>query len=383
MNNKPIRVLHVISAMTNGGAETYMMYQYRNIDRNQVQFDFLTSREGEYAYNDEIRELGGKIYLIKPPTEQGAWGFVKDIRRILKEDPSIKVIHSHTFLNCGLAMLGGFLGGVKVRISHSHNSRTIKDSDKSGLKRKIYSITMRALIKLFATNYFACGNLAGENLFGKAFYGKKGRFRPNSIDLSRFENISEDDKMQLRKEFNIPDSVPVYTNVGRFMDQKNHKYLIKIARCLKDNGYDFRMLLVGEGVLTDEIKQLAKQNDVYDKVIFTGPRRDIPVILGITDVFLLPSLFEGLPVTIIEAQTSLTPSICSSEVTSQVDIGLDMVKFLGIEDSDLQSWVDQIKICEKKKYFDRNEVSERMKAVGYDSRGGAQLLCDTYLQRNK
>ena len=118
MNNKPIRVLHVISAMTNGGAETYMMYQYRNIDRNQVQFDFLTSREGEYAYNDEIRELGGKIYLIKPPTEQGAWGFVKDIRRILKEDPSIKVIHSHTFLNCGLAMLGGFLGGVKVRISH-------------------------------------------------------------------------------------------------------------------------------------------------------------------------------------------------------------------------------------------------------------------------
>lgn len=184
MSQQPIRVLHVISAMTNGGAENYIMNQYRRMDRNKIQFDFLTSRPGEYAFNDEIKRMGGKIYLIKPPTEQGAIGFVKDIVKIIKNDPSIKVIHAHTLLNCGLAMLAGYLGGLKIRISHSHSALRRPTPT---IKRKLYDFSMRPLIKLLSTKYFACGIEAGINLFGKNFEkNKKSKFIPNSIDLSEF-----------------------------------------------------------------------------------------------------------------------------------------------------------------------------------------------------
>ena len=375
--DKPVRVLHVISAMTSGGTESFIMYQYRHMDRDKVQFDFLTSRAGEYIYNEEIRRMGGTIYLIKPPTEQGAWGFVKDIRRILKADPSIRVVHAHTFLNCGLAMLGAFLGGAKIRISHSHQARHFVHK---GLKRKLYNLTMRALIKLFATDYFACGNAAGENLYGKAFYGKKGRFIPNAIEFTRFDNVKNEDKAALKREFDIPENVPVYTNIGRFMKQKNHAYIIKIAKQLMDSGHDYRMFLVGEGELLPEIKRLAEQNNLSEKLIFTGARRDIPAILGITDVFILPSLFEGLPVTVIEAQASLVPSVCSTEVTKQADAGMGLVDFVGITDEDLPKWEDAIKKSEKKNNFDRDAVYARLRELGYDNEENARRLSEVYLR---
>lgn len=377
MSQQPIRVLHVISSMTNGGAENYIMNQYRRMDRNKIQFDFLTSRPGEHAFNNEIKHMGGKIYLIKPPTEQGAIGFVKDIVKIIKNDPSIKVIHAHTLLNCGLAMLAGYLGGLKIRISHCH---TAVHYPTPTLKRKIYDFSMRILIKLFATKYFACGIDAGINLFGKNFEkNKKSKFIPNSIDLSRFIHKSSEHNNNLRKYFNIPDDAVVYTNIGRFIKLKNHIFSLKIAEHLKNINHNFRMLLIGEGELLNDIRSMAKNMGLEDYVIIPGPRSDIPDIFSITDVFILPSLFEGLPVTGIEAQASGIPCIFSDKVTKQADIGMNMCSFIGIEENDISKWADECIKLENVKYPDQQPIFERLKSLGYDSTAGAEYLSRVYL----
>ncbi len=377
MSQQPIRVLHVISAMTNGGAESYIMNQYRRMDRNKIQFDFLTSRPGEYAFNDEIKRMGGKIYLIKPPTEQGAIGFVKDIVKIIKNDPSIKVIHAHTLLNCGLAMLAGYLGGLKIRISHSHSALRRPTPT---IKRKLYDFSMRPLIKLLSTKYFACGIDAGINLFGKNFEKyKKSKFIPNSIDLSRFIHKSPEQNKNLRKSLNIPDNAAIYTNIGRFTEQKNQPYSLKIAQCLKNMNHRFKMLLIGEGKWFDYIRKMAKDMELEDYVIIPGPRSDIPDIFSITDVFILPSLFEGLPVTGIEAQASGIPCIFSDKVTKQADIGMNMCSFIGIEESDISKWADECIKLENVKYPDQQPIFERLKSLGYDSTAGAEYLSRVYL----
>lgn len=377
---QPIRVLHFIGSMTNGGAESYIMNQYRNIDRTKVQFDFLTTREGEFAFNEEIRRLGGKIYVVRSPKEQGALGYMRDIVNVLKNDKRIKVVHSHTLYGCGYAVFAGFLAGVKMRISHSHNTKKYTDG---GLKRKLYQFVMRSLILAFSTNYFACGQEAGINLYGKRYLkSKKAKFIPNSVDIDRFEPISAQQQSQLKQSLDIPGNLPVYTNIGRFTEQKNHKYQLKIIKALKQEGHDFRYLMVGQGELSDDIQSSARDMDIADKIIFTGPRQDIPAILGITDLFVMPSLYEGLPVTVIEAQTAGVPCACSDTITRQADIGLDMINYIDISDEDIQKWVQACISFPKKSSFKRDAIVQQLKQLSFDSKAGAQNLCSIYTGNN-
>lgn len=377
---QPIRVLHFIGSMTNGGAESYIMNQYRNIDRTKVQFDFLTTREGEYAFNEEIRRLGGKIYVVRSPKEQGALGYVRDIVKVLKNDKRIKVVHSHTLYSCGYSVLAGFLGGVKIRISHSHNTKKYTDG---GLKRKLYQFVMRSLILTFSTNYFACGQEAGVNLYGKRYLkSKKSKFIPNSVDIDRFELTSTEQRSQLKQSLGIAENLPVYTNIGRFTEQKNHKYQLKIIKALKQAGHDFRYLMVGQGELMDDIQKLAEDMDIADKIIFTGARQDIPDILSITDLFVMPSLYEGLPVTMIEAQAAGVPCACSDTITHQADIGLDMISYIGISDDDLPKWEKACTGFPKKDQFKREKIVQQLKQLSFDSKAGAQNLCSIYIGNN-
>lgn len=374
--SQPVRVLHIIGSMTNGGAESFIMNQYRNIDRTKVQFDFLTTREGEFAFNQEIRDLGGKIYVIKSPAEQGMFKYIKDTVRIIKADRRIKALHAHVLYSCGISVFAAALAGLKIRISHSHNTKKYTDG---GIKRKLYERVMRGLILTFSTDYFACGNEAGVNLYGKRFLkSRKSKFIPNSIDIKRFAPVSDDVKSALKQEFNIPNGIPVYTNIGRFVDQKNHVYQLEIIRSLKGSGHDFRYLMVGQGEHEQIIKQQAKQLGIDDCIVFTGPRQDIPAILSITDAFVLPSLFEGLPVTAIEAQAAGVPCLCADNITRQADIGLDMINYIGIDKNDVEKWRDACINCKDKSAFDRSLIEERLKQLSFDSKSGAEYLCSVY-----
>ena len=365
--------------MTSGGAENYNMTQVRKLDGNLIRFDFLTTREGEHAYNDEIRRLGGGIFVIPPPKESGAMKYMRNAQRIMREHGPYAAVHAHTFLNCGLNMLAAKMCGVKIRISHSHSA---KDYQYAGLKQKLYNRSMRFMIKAFSTKYAACGVDAGINLFGKRFLDtKKGVLLHNAIDIDRFTGVTDSEKLSIREEFSAGPEVLLLVNIGRFAIQKNHEFSIKIAEQLKGTGINFKMLLLGQGELTEKIKAMASERGLADRVVFAGVRHDVPAVLAAADVFILPSFFEGLPVAAIEAQATGLPCICSEHVTRETDIGLSLVKFLPIGQGCEEAWARQCAEFAGYTRPTREAVRVALFGNGYKAETGVKTLTDIYTGR--
>jgi glycosyltransferase EpsF len=374
INNK-IKVLQVSSTMNLGGRETMIMNFYRNMTKNQFKYDFLYYTDEECFYDKEILESGGKIIRIHSPSKTGFIRFFLELIKALRQNGPYEVIHAHNLFNIGLVMLAARIAGIKIRISHSHSS----SDDKNGIfHQKIYIPLMRYLIKNNSTVFLACGKLAGEFLYGKKFSEKKAEIIKNGININIFNNDKQNETYKisfLRDIGIIVDNVKIICHIGRFERVKNHKFIIEIAKHFKvfDN---YIFLLVGDGSLFNDINDEILRYGLENQVKLLGLRKDTADIYKITDAFILPSLHEALPVTLVEAQASGVPCIVSDNVPKEADFNLGLMKFLPLGDA--SKWGNEIILSASQPQIDKDVILDTIRKSGYDIIHSTRILENIY-----
>lgn len=358
------RVLHVVHKMGYGGIETLIMNIYRNIDRNKIQFDFATNTEEKGEYEEEIEELGGKIYRL-PKRRNHLLYYKKAWNQFFAEHQGeYTAIHMHvSSLTDIQPLVSAKKYGVKNRFIHSHNTF------QKGTLHNILNRVHRVYIRKYATRLLACSTEAGKYCFGN----KKFEVIKNGIDSKKYiYNIET--RNEIRKMLNIPEEVLAFVHVGRFSEQKNHTFLIDIFKEIYDRNQDARLFLVGDGGLKGAIENKVKDLQLQDKVIFLGTRDNVNEILQAMDAFLLPSLHEGLPVVGIEAQAAGLPIYISDTVSPEVKI-TDLVTFYPLQEYS-QNWAKNIlDTIETKK---RINTQPQIIQAGYDIVNTAKILEQYY-----
>lgn len=306
LKKEPIRVAQIIGKWLGGGVEAVVMNYYRNIDRNKIQFDFICDEDSTNIPYDEIKKLGGKVIIIPP--YQKVIKYHKALKKVLKEG-NYKIVHSHINTLSVFPLFAAKCVGVPVRIAHSHST-----SNKKEWKKTLMKNALKPFSKVFATDYFACTEHAGRWLFGDKEYDKGNVYLlNNAIDLDKFK-YDEKVRKRKRKELGIQDDTLVIGHIGRFVAQKNHTFLIDIFNELHKKNKKIILLLIGQGPLMNGIKEKVEDLNLTKNVIFLGQRDDVNELYQVMDLFLFPSLYEGLGMVLIEAQASGLPCVCSTEV---------------------------------------------------------------------
>lgn len=363
-----IRVLHSVSNMDRGGIETMLMNYYRNIDRTKIQFDFICNKTKPGDYDDEIKGMGGRIFLGPGLKPNNYPEYIKFIDRILKENPDIKILHAH---NEGMAfypLSAAKKAGLGVRIAHAHNTRIIRDY-KWPLK-----IVCKAMLPYVANQYWSCGTDAGIYYFGKKRWAKKGKLLHNAILLDNFK-FNNSIRDRIRAEYGLKDKF-VIGHVGRFNLQKNHLRLIDIFREVVSKNPDAILLLIGEGELEPKTKAKVSEYGLDGNVLFLGLRSDVADLYQAMDVFVMPSLFEGLPVVGIEAQASGLECVYSDKVTKEALILPDS-ECVSLK-RDNSEWAEII-LKHNIDIQSREKAFELVRDSGYDIVTEAKKLEEIYL----
>ena len=358
----PIRVLHIVTTMNRGGLETMIMNYYRHIDRSKVQFDFLVHCDFEADYDREIKDLGGKIYRISR-LNPFSFKYHKELNDFFKNHPEYKIVHVHQDCMSSIALKAAMKNNVPIRIAHSHSS-----SQNKNIKYLIKKYYMKKIPK-YATNLFACGQEAGDWMFS----GNNYVILKNAIDTNLYK-YSLKNSIAIKKELDLENKI-VIGHVGNFTYPKNHNFLIDIfSEVLKINSKAV-LLLVGGGTEKTNIQEKVISLGLEDKVIFMGVRNDVNKLMQAMDVFVFPSLYEGLPVTLIEAQASGLPIIKSDNVSDQC-ILTDNVVSISLDKS-ADSWAKEI--LNFVNSFDRKDTSLEIINNGYDISSNAKWLENYYL----
>lgn len=366
-NPKPIKVLQVVGAMNRAGTETMLMNIYRNIDQKKVQFDFISYSRQDADYDEEIKVLGGRI--IKLSKTQS----IKEVYKAIKKYGPYDVVHAHTLFHCGIATAAAFLAGVKVRISHAHT--TLDNSDH--FIKRVYIKLMRSMINAFSTNLLACSNGAGSYLFGERNLTKKSySYFPNVIDYSSFLKHPQIEVNRLKDEEGIKNKI-VIGHIGRFMEAKNHAFLLQIMKSIIKENPDAKLLLVGDGVLRKQIEEQAKKEGIHNSIKFMGIRKDIPTMFQSMDVFVFPSLYEGLGLVLLEAQASGLPCVVSEAIQPEADLNIGLVSQLSLADGP-DVWADKIIEQVNKKEKDTNVIINGFEKSGYSLKLGISKLMNIY-----
>ena len=363
----PIRILNLFTIMDRGGAETMVMNYYREIDKSKVQFDFLVHREKIGVYETEIKELGGKIFRMPSIRPGGFIRYYYQMRFFFREHPEYKVLHAHMSELACIAFFAAYKEGVPVRICHAHNAPHGWDY-KIPIKN-CFKIAMRPYI----THMFACGIEAGIWLYGK---NNQGQFiyMHNAIDTNTFRYDPIKRKI-LREKHGLSDKL-VIGHVGRFTKQKNQLYLLKIMCSLIEKNPDSILLLIGTGPLETDLRKQVKRTGLSEHVEFMGFREDVNDLLQVMDVFLMPSLYEGVSVALIEAQASGLLCVASAEQPKEVDI-TDQIYHLSLRRSPVEwaRFILEMSCCYK-----REDSSASIKAAGYDIINNAKKLEHFYIE---
>ncbi|MFR5057620.1 glycosyltransferase family 1 protein [Faecalimonas umbilicata] len=353
-----VRVLHIFHNMGNGGIEHFVMDFYRHIDRNKVQFDFLTSVDEKGYFDDEIQKLGGKLYRAYPLKKNPIKNYL-DIMRIVKEN-KYNIVHRHTGSAFGYYDLrAARRGDAKHLILHSHNPQVGKP---------ILHFISEKLLKIDCIPV-ACSKEAGEFLFGKK---TKVKIINNAIDCDKYE-YNADVRKQVREELGVVDSF-IVGHIGRFEEQKNHKKLLDIFSEILKIKPNSKLICVGSGKLMEERKIQAKELGILDRILFLGNRDDVERIMQAFDVFVFPSLYEGFSITQIEIQVNgLTVFTSENKVPSSSNIAGN-VYFIPLEES-AQLWAKKI----MRTNVDRDYYAiDAVKKAGYDIHNVASELSEYY-----
>ncbi len=304
------KVLHVVGAMNRGGVETWIMRVFRDINRSRFQFHFLVHSTKEAAYDVEIGKLGGQIYSCPSPRNLFTYG--RRFKAILDAHGPFDVIHSHVYLYSGVVLKIAAEAGVPVRIAHVH---TNPRHSIVNVPRRIYRRIMTTMIGRYATQIIAVSGACALQL--ERSTGKPVQLVYCGLDFAAFSNAA---RASVRMQLCIPANRRVIGHVGRFTRVKNHKFLLKVFECLVAHGLDAHLLLVGDGPLRSEMEGRVQSKGLADHVSFTGLQSDIVPFLLAMEVFVFPSLYEGLPVAVLEAQAAGVPAIVSAGLTEEMDV---------------------------------------------------------------
>ena len=365
--SEAMRVLQIIGLSCGGGVEAVIMNYCRHIDKSKVQFDFVVHKNPLQSFSDEAKSMGAKVYEVTPYT-QNIIKFTYEIYRIIKEG-NYKIVHSNMNSLSGFPLLAAYFAGANVRILHNHTTDTKEEGLRTTIKR-----VLRPFAKAFANQNWACSKLAGEWMYGKeAVKNNKVTIINNAIDLDKFA-FNQEKRDALRKELGLEGKF-VVGHVGRFMKQKNHEFLIDIFAEVVKQKENAVLLLIGEGPLMELIKDKVKNLNLSNKVIFLGVRSDVADLYNVMDVFVFPSLYEGLGMVAVEAQVSGLPVIASTEVPVEAKVYENII-FIDLSIGDKQ-WAEKTIVMGT---VGRNETRDDIEAAGFDIRVESRKLEERYLR---
>ncbi len=366
----PVRVLMLFTILNRGGAETMVMNYYRQIDRTKVQFDFVVHREERGAYENEIEQLGGRIYRFMPLRPWTIPQYKKQIKHFFDEHPEYRIIHGHCSESGYYFYKEASKRGVPVIIAHAHSSHVPFDL------KLIGRTWMKLKMRPYLTHYLTCGKEAAEWLFGKRL-AEKAIILPNAIDTNHYE-FSPITRQRLRQQLGFTDGVSVVCHVGSFVKPKNHRTIVEIFNIFHKQHPKSVLMLIGEGILMQEIQDQVKSFGLTDCVYFMGLREDVNLLLMAADVFLFPSLHEGFPLSLLEAQCSGLPCVVSEGVPQETCITNLVTRLSHKESAEL--WVEAI-IRQPSFSCDRTNYAKLIADAGYDIKKNAQWLENFYISQ--
>lgn len=358
-----IRVLHVVTYMGRGGLETMIMNYYRHMDRSKVQFDFLVHRDFRADYDDEIEALGGKIHRLPRLVP---WGkeYLRALDAFFDAHPEYRIVHVHQDCLSAVALKAAKKHGVPVRIAHSHNSS--QDKNFKYLIKLIY----KKQIPRYATQLFACGKDAGDWMFGGAEY----TIVNNAIDATKYTYDAER-AAAVRERLGIPQEALVLGHVGRFSEVKNHTFLIDVFDQIYKERRDAYLLLVGDGDLCADVEEKVRSLGLGERVVFAGVRKDVPELLQAMDVFVFPSLYEGLPVSLVEAQAAGLPCLIS-DVIPDACVLTELIQKVSLQEK-AEVWAEKVLTAAKQ---ERRSRYQEIADMGFDIVQNAAWLQNYYLE---
>ena len=343
-----------------------LMNYYRNIDRKKIQFYFLCNKKKPGAYDKEIIEMGGKIFHTPGLNPLKAIKYHKVVKSIIKEN-QIDIVHVHNGALGLQALIAAKSAGVKIRISHAHGTKIDKN-----LKLPL-KLLYKTQLKKYANQYWGCGIEAIKYYYGEKNVKNNNYYLlTNDIEKKKFK-YNEEIRKKIRKELKINKEEVLIGHIGRFMSQKNHEFLIDVFKEIVNMSSNYKLLLIGDGELQHFIKNKVHNLNLDDKVIFTGNISNVYEMYQAMDLFVLPSLFEGLPVVGIEAQANGLNCLFSDTISKEVDI-TNNVKYMSLNDSK-KEWANKIiELCK----YPRNKVTNEIINHNYSIELEAQKLEEKY-----
>lgn len=371
-NTKKIKVLIVAGSMECGGLENQLMYLIRNADKNEFQFDFTVHDKNAYYYN-EIVSLGGCCHIIPETRRIHLVKYCKELYKVIKHG-NYDIIHSNELFHSGIVLSAAKFAGVKNRFVHAHN---IAEGDGGSVTviRKIYNFVMRFLILRYATDFCACSTPAGEFLYGKNITSNENfHLIFNSADVSEFIEKYHNKETG---EF-CDDEWKNVIQVSRFSDVKNQLFTADIARIFKNSNKKIRFICAGDDKndYGATVKQKIADNGLREYMILPGVRSDIGSLERKSNAFILPSLYEGMPLALIEAQSSGLPCVTADTYSREADFGIGYVEWLPL--GDVQAWAEAVERAVNKPRASKSSVVKAIDEKGFSSFGFSTKVLNLY-----
>ncbi len=362
--SEPLRVLMLFTILNRGGAETMVMNYYRHMDRRRVQFDFAVHREERGAYEDEIEQLGGRIFRFMPLRPWTIPQYKRQIKRFFDEHPDYRIIHGQCSESGYYFYREATRRGVPVIIAHAHNAHVPFDA------KLIFRTWLKHRMRSYITHRFTCGKEAAEWLFGKE-EAKSAVLQRNAINTGAF-CYNQATREHMRQALAIEHDTLAVVHVGRFERQKNHQFVVRVFQQLHRQHPAAHLFLVGSGGGGEpSMRDLVDSLQLGDAVCFLGSRSDMPQVLCAMDAFLFPSLTEGFPLSLLEAQCTGLPCVISDQVPQEACL-TDLVSRLSLS-ADVKDWADAV-IRSAATQHNRQSYAQQIADAGYDIEENAQWL---------
>lgn len=360
-----IRILHVVTFMGRGGLETMLMNYYRHIDRTKIQFDFLVHRNFRADYDDEIEKLGGKIHRL-PRLVPWNKSYLDALNEFFKNHSEYRIVHVHQDCLSSVILKAAYKNNVPVRIAHSHNSNQTKN-----LKYPI-KLFYKKFISKYATDLMACSTEAGAWMFNQSRF----KVLRNAIDVKLYKHSTEK-RVLARERLGIPQDAFVVGHVGRFETQKNHSFLIDVFNEVKNQNNNSVLLLIGDGELKSEIEAKTISLGIQDSVIFTGVRCDVCDLLNTMDVFVMPSLYEGVSLSVVEAVANNLPCFVTDNISTDLE-HIECITRVSLRQKP-DVWANIIlKTCNNTR---SENVNKQLIVNGYDIHKNINELTEFYIKK--
>ncbi len=369
---QPKRVLHIVGAMNRGGAEILLMELYRNMDKTKIQFDFIVHGREKGIFDDEIVALGGKIFNLENRFSSNPIKYLQEWYCFFVRHPEYECIHSHLNDMSGYVLWMAKKAANRVTIAHSHVSYPQID-----ILRRITWWLGRKLITDYADVMLGCSAAAIVYLSGLAPDNLNRIVMKNAIDIPCF---SFDNKLRdsVRQEFHADQETFIIGNVARFGEEKNHRFILSVFQAVLAAHKNSLLVLIGTGTLVTAIQEEAKQMNIASRVKFLGDRSDVHEILNAMDVFIMPSLYEGLGIVLVEAQANGLPCVASDTIPQEADIHTGLMNFISLQEN-VNIWRDAVLQVNRADNTADPQVAAKL--AGYDIHEVAFWLQSFYINK--